>query len=173
MNSIIQSQKFLFVAFIWYTGHGERGTGNWCFEDGVISFEDILALYMDHFRGRQLNLTCDCSYSGSWAERCAKKLDKMRVPSCGHHTREQGILIRLYCSCRENQQATMLWFCEEVVFVRQEMLWYNVRRKISFGQTPLLKDFSEIRCGSKAECKVPLDRIWYPRSQVPLDHRYH
>ena len=148
-----------FIAFIWYTGHGERGTGNWCFEDGVISFEDIFALYMKYFRGRQLNLTCDCSYSGNWVERCAKKLDEIGVLSCGHHTREHGILIRIYCSCRENQQATMLQFCEEVVFVRQEMLWYD-RCKISSGQTPLLQDFTKIRCGSKAECKVPPDHIW-------------
>ena len=60
------------------------------------------------------NRPCDCSYSGNWVERCAKKLDEIGVLSCGHHTREHGILIRIYCSCRENQQATMLQFCEEV-----------------------------------------------------------
>ena len=56
----------------------------------------------------------------------------------------------------------MLQFCEEVVLVKQEMLWYNVkyRCKISSDQTPLLQDFTEIRCGSKAECKVPPDHIW-------------
>ena len=53
----------------------------------------------------------------------------------------------------------MLQFCEEVVLVRQEMLWYD-QCKISSGQTPLLKDFTEIRCGSKAECEIPLDHIW-------------
>ena len=53
----------------------------------------------------------------------------------------------------------MLWFCEEVVFVRQKILRYN-RCKISSDQIPLLKDFTEIRCGSKAECEVPRDHIW-------------
>ena len=45
-----------FSATLWYTGHGERGTGNWCFKDGVITFEDIFGLYMDHMRGKRLTI---------------------------------------------------------------------------------------------------------------------
>ena len=91
-------------------------------------------------------------------EQCAKKLDEMRIPSCGHYTREHGILIRLYCSCRGHQKASMLWFCEEVVFVRQKMLWYD-HLEIP-DQTCLFKDFTEIRCGSKGDCEVPLELTW-------------
>ena len=88
---LCKSLQFIFVsilytciALIWYTGHGEKATGNWCFKVGVISFEDLFALYMDHFRGKVLTLVCDCSYSGSWVEQCAMKLDEIGIPSCGH-----------------------------------------------------------------------------------------
>ena len=58
-------------AVLYYTGHGEIGTGNWCFRDGTISIEDLE------------NLTppgcfypfiiSDCCYSGHWADYCLKK----------------------------------------------------------------------------------------------------
>ena len=34
-----------FAALIWFAGHGEKGTGNWAFSDGTISFEEVLELY--------------------------------------------------------------------------------------------------------------------------------
>uniref|UniRef100_A0A1X7VFE7 Uncharacterized protein n=1 Tax=Amphimedon queenslandica TaxID=400682 RepID=A0A1X7VFE7_AMPQE len=55
-----------------YTGHGEKDTGNWCFKDGVISFNDIFELYINHFKGKPLSITSDCSYSGNWINECGK-----------------------------------------------------------------------------------------------------
>ena len=151
------------IAQIWYTGHGERGTGNWCFQDGVISFEDIFALYMDYLRGKLLTLICDCSYSGSWVEQCAKKLDEIGIPSCGHHTREQGILINVYCSCRHDQQATMLSFCEKGVFIEDGTLWYDLGKKLSESQHPSGINFTNIRCRRDEECEIPAHHTWMDR----------
>ena len=56
---------------LYYTGHGEIGTGNWCFADGKISINEIL---------KQLPEDCfypmifsDACYSGHWANFCLNK----------------------------------------------------------------------------------------------------
>ena len=155
--------KLLSIVVIWYTGHGERGTGNWCFKDGVISFEDIFAIYMDHIRGKVLYLICDCSYSGGWVDKCTKKLDEIGIPSCGHHTREQGILIKVYCSCRHDQQATMLSHCEEGgLSIENRTLCYPWK-KLSESQQTLSIDFTLIRCRRDEECEIPAHHTWMDR----------
>merc|ERR1712228_746511 len=54
---------------IYYTGHGETDTGNWCFSDGVISLKDVMKKYRIKRAGNRdaLNLIIDCCYSGDWA----------------------------------------------------------------------------------------------------------
>ena len=154
------------VAIIWYTGHGERGTGNWCFKDGVISFEEVFALYMNHFKGKVLTLVCDCSYSGSWVEQWARKLDEIGVPPCGHHTREQGIFIKVFCSCEGDQQATWLTYSEEGVYVDEKILKsVQIGKKLTSGQTAYGKCFTCIRCRktSDEECEVPPHHTWVDR----------
>ena len=59
---------------IFYTGHGEVGTGNWCFADGKISMDDIDHIYYEEFdcdpRDNELMIVSDACYSGSWANLC-------------------------------------------------------------------------------------------------------
>ena len=130
----------------------------------MISFEDIFALYMDHFRGKGLSLVCDCSYSGSWVEQCAKKLDEIGIPSCGHHTREQGILIKVFCSCKDDQMATMLVFCEEGTYVKNNSsLIVRDRAKLSENQQSIGENFTEIRCRKEEECEVQAHHTWMNR----------
>ena len=155
----------LIVAIIWYTGLGERGTGNWCFKDGVVTFEDIFALYFDHFRGKVLTLVCDCSYSGSWVVQCAKKLDEIGIASCGHHTREKGIFIKVVCSCSNDQQASLLVFCEEAVDVdEKKKIWYS-QKQLTSGQTCKTVAFTDIQCCKTSEeaCEVPKHYTWMDR----------
>ena len=130
----------------------------------MISFEDMFALYMDHFRGKVLTLICDCSYSDSWVEQCAKKLDEIGIPSCGHHTREQGILVKVYCSCKDDQQATMLAYCEEGVNVDAEgILRYYNGKKLSENQRAMGFDFTNIQCRREEECEIPVHHTWMNR----------
>ena len=55
---------FLPSVAVCYFGPGKRSTGDWCFEDGFITFRDIAELYIKHFRGRVLSIHSDCSYAG-------------------------------------------------------------------------------------------------------------
>ncbi|CAH3144891.1 unnamed protein product, partial [Porites lobata] len=56
------------VPMLYYTGHGETGTGNWCFANGTISIEEISNLLpVDCFYPM---IFSDACYSGHWANFC-------------------------------------------------------------------------------------------------------
>ena len=95
----------LFPALIYYTGHGEEETGNWCFKDGVITFKEMFDLYERHFRGKLLYLICDCCYSGQWIQRCGEALDSMSIGACGHQAREHCILMKISAACLPSETA--------------------------------------------------------------------
>ena len=45
---------------LYYIGHGRRNTGDWCFQDGYITFTDLAQLYLQLLRGRVLTIITDC-----------------------------------------------------------------------------------------------------------------
>ena len=56
---------------LYYTGHGEIGTGNWCFSDGTISIQEIFDMVPG---GCYYPLIfSDACYSGHWANFCLGK----------------------------------------------------------------------------------------------------
>lgn len=56
---------------LYYTGHGETGTGNWCFADGTVSIKEIYDLVPgDCFYPL---IFSDACYSGHWANFCLRK----------------------------------------------------------------------------------------------------
>ena len=88
-----------------YLGHSEEGTGNWCFKDGTISFQEIFKLYRKHCTNKLMTTKSDCSYSGQWVRECAKTLDSLGIPPCGHRAREKGALVKVFASCQPNEEA--------------------------------------------------------------------
>ena len=80
-----------------YIGPGKEGTGDWCFSDGFISFNEIMGLYMinQYFRGKALTIISDCSYSGSWVRKAMAFMDEQGVGPCGHVAREKRILVKV------------------------------------------------------------------------------
>ena len=56
---------------LYYSGHGEIGTGNWCFDDGKISIQEIF----DVMPGGMYHpmIFSDACYSGHWANFCLTK----------------------------------------------------------------------------------------------------
>ncbi len=75
------------------------------FKDGVITFKEILHLYLEHFRHKILMLVCDCCYAGSWIQECAKELDRLGIAACGHKAKEAGVLLKVFTSCSSNESA--------------------------------------------------------------------
>ena len=148
----------IYLVYIFYTGHGEKNTGNWCFKDGVITFQDIFGLYMDCFRGKKLAINSDCSYSGNWIKDYVKTLDDIGIPSCGHHTREQRILLNISSSCGADEETTALCYITEGKTF-DEISKYALgftNKKLSSGQTTKFISFIKIRCSKTATetCEV-------------------
>ena len=56
---------------LYYTGHGEIGTGNWCFADGTISIQEILDMRPEETHYPMI--FSDACYSGHWANFCLQK----------------------------------------------------------------------------------------------------
>lgn len=152
------------IAAIWYSGVSEHGSGNWCFKDGTISFEEIFGLYMDHFRGKRLTIITDCSYSGQWVVDAAKKMDEIGIPSCGHYTRKEGILLKIFASCQPNGEAYVLAFAEGIQFNNGKMN-FPLGENMVLGQSPYYGDFRAIRCRKldTEACEIGLTCTWQDR----------
>ncbi len=58
-------------AMLYYTGHGEVGTGNWCFADGTISIQEIFDMVPGGVYYPMI--FSDACYSGHWANFCCEK----------------------------------------------------------------------------------------------------
>ena len=143
---------FLFPALIWYTGHAEEGTGNWCFKDGVITFEEVFALYKKHFRGKLLYLVCDCCFAGHWIRRCGEALDAMNVGACGHQARQNDMLIKIGASCLPDQTACDTCYSSNGVRLSSKGRFsFFIEKDIGPTQTALFMDFTESRCFRKPE----------------------
>jgi len=170
---------FDFVVTIYYTGFGEEGTGNWCFKDGTISFQEIFALYQKHLTGKILCIIADCCFSGQWVVEYAKHLDGIKIGACGHQTRQQGLLIKVYASCHPDQKATINHY------VSKKGIYYNDKddsirsyyiKKLSDTQTTFGFDFTSIKClqldGPKAPCRlsdIPAKCSWKWKELIATD----
>ena len=58
-----------FKPMLYYTGHGQKNTGNWCFSDLTLSLGDILKLIPVGMENP--TIICDACFSGRWAIVCA------------------------------------------------------------------------------------------------------
>merc|ERR1719333_876071 len=56
---------------VYYTGHGEEGTGDWCLKDGTMTFEDVIACFSSGSKAPII--FTDCCYSGTWANMAREK----------------------------------------------------------------------------------------------------
>ena len=107
----------------------------------------------------------DCSYSGNWIRDCVKKLDEIGIPSCGHHTREQGILLKLFTSCKEKEESKVMVFAKEGMAIGKSNGIVYFQKKLSCGQTTGYGDFRMIRC-SKPDLPCEISSTWNDRYYV-------
>ena len=151
-----------------YIGAGESGTGNWCFEDGFITFRDITQLYqraMRHnFKGRVLTIVSDCSYSGCWVRDCMEFLDEQGVQPCGHKAREKGMIIKVFASCKSNEVPTEYHYTVHGICskTRFGMIGFYPYKKLEEQTTDRLNS-SLLNCDSNSiysPCTLPPGITW-------------
>ena len=105
---------------MYYLGNSEKDTGNWCFKDGIISFQEIFNIYRRHPSVKCLDIISDCSYSGQWVRECAKTLDSLHISPCGHRARENGAMVRVFASCQHNEEAAEPCYSMEAFRVKDD-----------------------------------------------------
>ena len=101
---------------IHYFGNGRKFRGDWCFSDGYITFQDLMDVYMETYRGRVLTVVGDCSHSGSWVKQCYQFMDGQGIIPCGHHAIEKGVLVKVFASCKSHQRANVLGYSLNCMF---------------------------------------------------------
>lgn len=112
--------SFSFAAVLYFTGFSQKGTGNWCFQDGVISLEEGLELYQKFFKHRMLYIISDCSFSGQWVVQAVEFLDRLGIHPCGHHCLSQGLLLKVWATCRCWERAKMLHGVREMMSISED-----------------------------------------------------
>ncbi len=157
----------MFVVMLYYVGPGKKGTGDWCFSDGFISFRDIMHLYLqnEYFQGRVLTIVSDCSYSGCWVKEAMRFMDDQRVGPCGHAAKEKGILIKVVASCLANEIPAELAFSTHCVYNDKNTgtVSYRPDKEIHDGQHTSALDFTTVRCKSKIDepCIMAPESTWH------------
>ena len=51
---------------------------------------------------------------------CAKTLDSLHIPPCGHRARENRALVKVFASCQPDQEATEPGYSVEAVTVEDD-----------------------------------------------------
>ena len=152
---------------LYYIGPGKKGTGDWCFSDGFISFREIMDTYTQHFRGRVLTIVSDCSYSGSWVREAMTFMDEQGVGPCGHAAKEKGILIKVFASCQANEIPAKLAFSTHCA--QNDKKTGQVSYKLTLcssqvhdHQHPSGIDFTEIQCKHEIDqpCTMAPGSTW-------------
>ena len=155
---------------LYYYGNGKRNTGDWCFQDGYITFRDIANLYLQCLRGRVLTIVTDCSHSGSWVKSCMEFLDEQGVQPCGHSATKNGIYLKVYASCKSYEKAANLCFAIRGVVNDKNTcsLGLNMMTSLQPTQHSCGYDFTKYRCKEndrEEPCTFPSDYTWHKRSQ--------
>ena len=131
---------------LYYTGCGQFNTGNWCFIDGVISFQQVVDRITANWGNTNFSIMSDCSYSGNWALELVKytgKLNSVYVPCASYPYKEA-------CSHKLGKGGLFtLWWTEE----------------LDRNKTKKLKD-----CKSKIEDDQFNFDYFAPRNNDPIWH---
>ncbi len=163
--------QFHLAAVIYYIGHGKKGTGDWCFKDGFITFIDIIHLYnTTKIHGRVLAIVSNCSHSGSWVQECSLYLDEQGVRACGHSSIEKGILLKVYASCRRGEVANSLIFPVKCMMndKNSRILSFWTAKELQTLQHSFGLNFTVLRCGKAPQDSCSLtspEYTWIKRCQ--------
>ena len=146
---MLQQTIIVYTVVLRYMGNSEKNTGNWCFKDGTISFQEIFYLFRRTCPGKVLELVPDCSYSGQWVRECAKTLDSLQIAPCGHKARENGAMVRVFASCQPDQEAAEPCYSIEAVEMMEDGSIVSHSKELT-QQKSMLFDSTKLVC-----CRAP------------------
>ena len=86
-------------------------------------------LYRKHCTNKLIAILSDCSHSGHWVRECAKTLDSLHIPPCGHRARENRALIKVLASCQPHEEAAEPCHSVEAMSMRDDgaLVYYTTQ----------------------------------------------
>ena len=150
---------------IHYIGPGRRNTGDWCFKDGFITFDDILSLHATRLcnRGKPLGVFSDCSYSGRWADLACEYMDKQKIQPCAHSAKAANALLQVTPSSLASEVPRSMEFSARRL--------KNDKNFGTFYTDSVLSEFKNtyVMCKEGATiqdpCSLPPDYTWQKHCQ--------
>lgn len=93
-------------------------------------------------------------------------MDESNIPACGHHARNNKILIKIIASCQHNKEATALAFIKEGLSfdeVEKGIMHCPDSRVLKSGQKTSGIDFRAIRCDKESDeiCEIQCNESKY------------
>lgn len=151
-----------FPVNIIYFGSGRKKTGDWCFKDGYVTFDNIMQLYNNYFMGKCLGIVSDCSYSGNWVQLGMDYLDKCKVTPCLHSARASGKIMAIVASCQSYEIPSSLFFVARGYYNDKNTgkLFVRVPYHVAANQNiRYCNNFTMICTAANldSECLLPLD----------------
>ena len=137
-------------------------------KDGTISFQEIFNLYRKFSAGKLLSLMSDCCYSGHWVRECAKTLDSLRIPPCGHRARENGALVKVFASCQPDEEAGEPCYSIEAVKIDTDGSIKHHPQPL-IHQTPTWFDSTQLVCCKGPDSPCPKTTFQHLKWEDPVD----
>ena len=101
-----------------------------------------------------MKITSDCNYSGQWVRECAKTLDSLGIPPCGHRARENGALVKVFASCQPNEEAAEPCHSIEAVTVKDDGSITTSAKQLT-QQKSMLFGSTKLVCCRGPDCPCP------------------
>ena len=97
---------------------------------------------------------------------CAKTLDSLRIPPCGHRARENGALVKVFASCQPDEEAGEPCFSIEAVKVKDD----GPETHHAIQQTPMWFDNTKIVCCNGPDSPCPKSTFQHLKWEDAVDH---
>ena len=142
-------------------GHGQDGSGDWCFRGGFLTFRELFSIYMRLFRGKVLTLVIDSPYSGQWVYALIEELDRLEVPACGHKAIQRGILVKVCASCQRHEMPRERFYSVDGCTNEDNHLIF-LGSTLSDKQHPINVNTTRLTCMRKetGKCRAVNHQAW-------------
>ena len=154
-------------------GHGQDGSGDWCFRGGFLTFRELLSIYIKLFRGKILTLVIDSPCSGQWAYALIEELDRLEVPACGHKAIQRGILVKIFASCQRHEIPRERFYSVDGCMIEDRgLVFFGLGSTLSSGndweQHPVHVNTTRLSCMRKdtAKCRAVKHQEWKWKDKI-------
>jgi len=103
---------------------------------------------------------------------CAKTLDRLGIPPCGHRAREQGILVKVFASCQPDQKAAEPCYSVEGVTVSDTGTLITTAHQLTQQRSARFSS-SRLVCCRAPDSPCPRNTFQHLKWEDGLDRKFN